>query len=81
MTKDFLVLDKIKLLELFTVDYIHFRQSKNINEKIADNEYTIIKYSNNGKSKHNIKRIYQKKRRKKLNNLINDELSEIENGE
>ena len=33
MTKDFLVLDKIKLLELFTVDYIHFRQSKNINVK------------------------------------------------
>ena len=41
----------------------------------------LIKYSNNGKSKHNIKRIYQKKRRKKLNNLINDELSEIENNE
>lgn len=33
----------------------------------------LIKYSNNGKSKHNIKRIYQKKRRKKLNSLINDE--------
>ena len=57
MTKDFLVLDKIKLLELFTVDYIHFRQSKNINEKIADNEYTIIKYSNNGKTHYKRKYI------------------------
>ena len=50
MNDNFLVLNKVKLLELFTIDYIHFRQSKNINEKIADNEYTIIKYSKNGKT-------------------------------
>lgn len=48
MNDNFLVLDKVKLLELFTIDYVHFRLSKNINEKIADNEYTIIKYSKNG---------------------------------
>ena len=50
MNDNFLVLDKVKLLELFTIDYVHFRLSKNINEKIADNEYTIIKYSKNGKT-------------------------------
>ena len=57
MNDDFLVLDKVKLLELFTIDYVHFRQSKNINEKIADNEYTIIKYSRNGKTHYKRKYI------------------------
>ena len=57
MNDNFLVLDKVKLLELFTIDYVHFRQSKNINEKIADNEYTIIKYSKNGKTHYKRKYI------------------------
>ena len=38
----------------------------------------FVKYSHSNRSKHNIKRIYQKWRRRKLDKLIDEQLEEME---